>query len=190
MGNNAKSENKPDVVKGRARQARAVELRADGKKFREIAEILGYASGGTARAAMMNALSKRSIKAVDKLRRIESAKLVMLEEAIWPKAMAGDLPAIGEVRLLIAARRRLFGLDMPVKADIRLDANIKVDATAKDNRDSLRMLHGDPEAMAALRLVAKRHFELESDVGANGANGRANGSGNGHDVDGEWEEGE
>ncbi len=92
------------------RKTRAVELRASGMSYAEIAAEVGYANRGTAHAVVTQALQSREAESVDLLRQVEVARLNAVHAALWPRAMAGDVPAVMALLRIIEARCRLLGL--------------------------------------------------------------------------------
>ena len=51
-----------------------------------------------------------SADSVDNLQHLEGARLDALQQALWAKAMGGDLPAVAAIVRIIQARCRLYGL--------------------------------------------------------------------------------
>lgn len=94
-----------------ARRARAIELRAQGRTYEDIARELGYANRGTVCHIVSDALKARTDEAVDTLRSLEAQRLDALQAALWDKAMAGDVSAAQAAIRIIISRCRLLGLD-------------------------------------------------------------------------------
>lgn len=94
-----------------ARRARAIELRAQGLTYEQIADALGYANRGTVYRMVGRALEAQTVEAVDALRALEVERLDALQVAIWEKAMDGDVSSAREAIRIIAARCRLLGLE-------------------------------------------------------------------------------
>lgn len=94
-----------------ARRARAIELRAQGRTYEDIARELGYANRGTVCHIVSDALRARTDDAVDTLRLLEAQRLDALQVALWDKAMAGDVHAARAAIRIIISRCRLLGLD-------------------------------------------------------------------------------
>jgi hypothetical protein len=93
------------------RKARAVELALAGCTYDEIAHELGLANRGTAWHMVQNALKERTFAAVDAYREAELKRLQRVEDALWPKAMAGRYRAGNAVLNVMDKRIRLLGLD-------------------------------------------------------------------------------
>lgn len=92
------------------RRTRALELRAQGMGYAEIAAEVGYANKGTAHRVISQALEARESQDVDFLRLIASERLERLLAALWPRAMAGDLGASRVLLRIIDMECRLYGL--------------------------------------------------------------------------------
>jgi Homeodomain-like domain len=93
-----------------SRRARAIQLRAAGRTYQQIATELGYANRGTVCRIVSDALSSQTVEAVDELRSLEVARLDKLQLALWPAAVEGDLQAVSLIIRIIMARSRLLGL--------------------------------------------------------------------------------
>jgi Homeodomain-like domain len=104
-----------------SRRARAIELRAAGLTYQQIAAELGYANRGTVCRIVSDALNSQTVEAVDELRSLEVARLDTLQLALWPAATEGDVQAVSTITRIIMARSRLLGLQGrgPLKADPR-----------------------------------------------------------------------
>lgn len=92
------------------RKTRAVELRATGMSYAQIAAEVGYANRGTVHSVVIQALQAREAESVDLLRQVELERLDAVHAALWPKAMAGDVDAVMALLRIIEARCRLLGL--------------------------------------------------------------------------------
>src|SRR5690349_1821750 len=75
------------------RRTRALELRAQGKGYAEIAREVGYANKGTAHKVIAQALEARESHDIDFLRQIELGRLDAIHAALWPEAMSGNVRA-------------------------------------------------------------------------------------------------
>ncbi len=103
------------------RQVAAVRLRRNGCTYDEIAATLGYAGRGSAFKAVGAALHAVRSEEVDTYRALELARLDRLQEAVWDKAVHGNLRAVDTVLKIMARRASLLGLDAPVKREITGD---------------------------------------------------------------------
>lgn len=97
-----------------ARRVRAVELKAAGYTYSQVASELGYTSRGTAYNIVAKALKEQTAEAVGSLRGLENARLDALQHALWDAAMTGDVRAAVAIVRIVQARVHLNGLD-PVR---------------------------------------------------------------------------
>ena len=67
----------------RHREAEAVRLRAANMSYDEIARQLGWSNDSAARKAVQRALARHEEDNIDELRKVENAKLDLLEEYLW-----------------------------------------------------------------------------------------------------------
>jgi hypothetical protein len=94
-----------------ARRVRAVELKASGFTYEQVANQLGYTSRGTAFNVVAKALREQTAEAVGSLRDLENARLDALQVALWDAAMTGDVRAVTAIVQIVHARVRLNGLE-------------------------------------------------------------------------------
>jgi hypothetical protein len=97
-----------------ARRVRAVELKAAGFTYAQVANQLGYTSRGTAFNVVAKALREQTAEAVSDLRDLENARLDALQAALWDAAMTGDVRAVTTIVQIVQARVHLNGLE-PVR---------------------------------------------------------------------------
>ena len=112
----------PGTLEARDRQRRAVELRTEGHSLEEIAAQLGYADKASVHNAITRTIDRHEAAAVDEYRDLEAARLNELQQAIWPLATAGDIPAVTACVRIIDRRAKLLGLDAPVLVDVNATA--------------------------------------------------------------------
>ena len=93
------------------RKAEALTLRRRGMKYREIADKLGYATPGGAYKAVRSAMDATIREPADELRQHELGRLEELHQAVWDKALEGNLNAIDRVLKVAERRAKLVGLD-------------------------------------------------------------------------------
>src|SRR5450759_1464351 len=93
------------------RRVRAVELKAAGYTYSQVANELGYTSRGTAYNIVAKALREQTSEAVADLRDLENARLDALQHALWDAAMTGDISAVVAVVKIVRARVHLNGLE-------------------------------------------------------------------------------
>jgi hypothetical protein len=70
----------------REREQQATALHLAGKKFDEIAEIVGYTNRGTAYETVMRALRRETVADIEEIRNVEIARIDAMLESIWPLA--------------------------------------------------------------------------------------------------------
>jgi hypothetical protein len=70
----------------RQREQQAIALHLAGKKFDEIAEIVGYTNRGTAYETVMRALRRETVADIEEIRNVEIARIDAMLESIWPVA--------------------------------------------------------------------------------------------------------
>lgn len=125
--------------------AQAAQLRAKGKPYREIAEIVGISKGG-AYKAVQRAIAAVPVEAVNELRAIECARLDAVIARLWdivdadhPYVSNGrrfdDLSDAGPVIHALTqivrtseSKRRLLGLDAPTRQTLTVVTEDAVDA--------------------------------------------------------------
>lgn len=92
------------------RRTRALELRAQGMGYAEIAQQVGYTSKATAYRVISAALEAREAEDVDVLRHLVFDRLERLLEGLWPAAMEGHLPSAHAILKILDQEVRLLGL--------------------------------------------------------------------------------
>ena len=98
------------------RQIKALELRASGMRYQDIADKLGYKTPGGAYKAVKSALIKTLREPADELRNLEVERLDALLIDLWPNK---HKPIYTDRILRIMERRaKLLGLDAPIKTDL------------------------------------------------------------------------
>jgi len=115
------SRTSPARIAAARRAARALELRAGGATFAEIARRLGYAGRTGAHDAVMRALDATVRPAADEVRLLDLVKLDKLWRTAFPRALGGDHEATRACLRIMERQARLLGLDMRQ----RIDANAK-----------------------------------------------------------------
>jgi hypothetical protein len=99
---------------------RAVDLRAAGTSYPDIADELGV-DPTTAFHYVEEAPERflgEEIRCSDTARKLHVERLRALLQAAWPKAMAGDANAIASCLRIMEREAKLLGLDAPQKVDI------------------------------------------------------------------------
>lgn len=123
----------PDKIDGDRDQARvanrvrlAAELRLKGHTWARVAELVGYASPGAAHNAVMPYVRAQRDETITELRDLTNARLERGMQALWPRFIRGDLPAMREYRKLLADFRRHNGLDAPVQVQVSSGAESRL----------------------------------------------------------------
>lgn len=98
------------------RQRLATELRRNGASFDAIGQRLGMTRSG-AWKLVHRPLQGAIVANVDAIRDREGSKLDQAEQAIWPRVLDGELPAVETWIRLAGRRSRLYGLDAPVRVE-------------------------------------------------------------------------
>lgn len=101
----------PRNVEAAVRRARAVDLRASGATYQQIADTLGYDSKGTAHAAVTQGLAELGRESAEELLAIELATLNRMQIPAFTRARQGDDQAISSVLKIMDRRAKLVGLD-------------------------------------------------------------------------------
>lgn len=104
------------------KERKALELRRAGMSYDEIAVAVGYTRSSGAWNAVQRAM-KRTLResGADEVRDQELDRLDRLQRAVWPRAIQGDLPAVGAVLRIMERRSKMLGLDAPITANIAVE---------------------------------------------------------------------
>lgn len=92
------------------RSTRAIELKAQGRTYQQVADELGYANRGSVYSIVQKGLAAREAQSVDALRFVEQQRLDALQCAVWDRAINGHLPSVEAALRILKARMRLLGL--------------------------------------------------------------------------------
>jgi uncharacterized membrane protein YccC len=141
------------------RQRQALELRKAGVGFVKIAEMLGYKGPSGAYEAVHSALRRTLQQPADDLRRLENERLDVVLQAIAVRVKAGDYKAIDRWLRACESRRKLEGLDAPVKV-----AATDPQGNAAAPADFRRRAVADDDARQLLALMAERSGGLEDSL--------------------------
>jgi hypothetical protein len=138
------------------REVAALRLRQAGLTFDQIARRLGYANRSGAWHAVRAGLAATLQEPADELRGLELARLDALHEALWPKAIAGNLRAVDGVLAIMKRRSRLLGLDAPkaVAGDLHVTLQAMVEQVAAECGLDPREVLAEAERM--LKQIEKR----------------------------------
>lgn len=110
---------KPEIIE---KERKALELRRAGVSYDVIAQQLGWSNGSGAWQAVQRAM-RRTLRdaGTEQVRDQELDRLDRMQQAVWSRALQGDLPAVGTVLRIMERRSRLLGLDAPVTAQIQVE---------------------------------------------------------------------
>lgn len=113
----------------RERQTKNLRMRLEGHDFQTIADQCGYGSKQSACEDYHRALDAVAVEneqTVETARRVELARLDLLQTIAWSKTRSDDpnvaLKAVETVLKISAHRARMTGLDQPVRHEISFDA--------------------------------------------------------------------
>ena len=124
----ARKNPKPEVFE---RERQVIELRAAGRSFNDIAQVVGFKNASGAFTAYERALKRTMREAgLEECRSLELERLDKLQSAAWPDAMLGDMKAIDSVLKIMDRRSKYLGLDAPIKVEASVDS---VDAGSIDS---------------------------------------------------------
>lgn len=115
----------------------ALDLRKQGKTYREIAEAVGYGNAGDAHRLVSQALHEVTRESADDVLSLELERLDQLLTSMMPSAMRGNEKAVLRVLNIMDRRARYLGLDKVTPPDV-----------SQESRDALTGL------MAALTAAA------------------------------------
>ncbi len=111
------SQQAPGKVRTAFLERECLRLRMEGLSHRAIARELGVAPS-TAYKRVQHALqdlNRGNAAQAAELRDLEILRLDELQEAVWEKAVDGDLHALDRVLAIMARRAKLLGIEAPVK---------------------------------------------------------------------------
>jgi hypothetical protein len=132
-------------------QRTALELRARGMPYPDIAETLG-ADEATIRQWVNRQLDRwvgDEVRSVDKARVLQSIRLDMLMHAQWPKAEQGSTASADVVLKIMDRQAKLLGLDAPIRINVEDRIREMALAEGLDPEEAL------DEARAIIRSLEK-----------------------------------
>jgi hypothetical protein len=109
----------PPKVQAAVRRKEAVDLRVEGKTYREIGQELGVTPTRARQlvSEALAALQKDTAESAEELRRLELDRLDQLQSGLWEEAAGGNLKAVGAALKIMERRARLVGLDAPTRTE-------------------------------------------------------------------------
>jgi hypothetical protein len=108
----------PLTVAAKAKAAKALELRMEGKTFDAIAEELGYAGKQGAYDAVKRSLDAITREPAESLLRLDLERLDAMWGIHYLNAQAGDVQALAACMKIMERRAKMLGLDAPEKREI------------------------------------------------------------------------
>jgi hypothetical protein len=130
----------PKQVEVAGRRSQALELRAMGLTYEQIAERLKYSSRQAAHRDIHTALDNLVSAPAKELLAEELSRLERLLQGVWAEARKGDPHKVNTVLRILDMRAKYLGLYAPdrVQAEIRIDDPKQVAANILEIADSLR----------------------------------------------------
>jgi hypothetical protein len=122
----AKSRTSPAMILADERRKRLLELRMQGKTFKQIARETGL-SLSNAKKIVCEVVKDRTAEMDDLVRHQQELSLMRLDrmvEALWPRASEGHVESVQAMIRVEERRAKLCGLDAPqrIQADVDLHA--------------------------------------------------------------------
>lgn len=106
---------------------KALRLRGEGLTWAQVGEQLGC-SATAAYKRVWKAYRRLAPLEADDARDAELARLQLLEDAIWARAMGGDVPAVNTCLRISEQRALLLGVRAPVRVEVDVAVSAHVDA--------------------------------------------------------------
>jgi predicted transcriptional regulator len=127
------------VVKAQ-RQARALAMRAEGKRLHEIAEVLKVSTASVSRyiSRSLAELAESSTERAEVLRERQNELVESAIKGILPKARAGDSRAVMALIACLNRQSRLWNLDM-APPQVSLSASSSSSIVSKMSDEELRL---------------------------------------------------
>lgn len=121
----------PRTIAAKRRAEKAVELRAEGMSFPDIARELGYASRQGAHEAVNKALKEMFREPLEAMIQLDLERLDRMWTVHFLNAQSGDVAALSACMRIMERRARLLGLDAPAKAstDVKLEGTIQTESS-------------------------------------------------------------
>ena len=130
----SKRSTSPAAIERAKRRAQALELRAAGRKYREIAEALDYSSPQHAHRDVKTELDALVKGPALEVLSEELDRLDKMLQGLWSEARRGNVHAVDRVLRIMERRARYLGLDAPDRVEV--DAIVRSPAElAQEIRD-------------------------------------------------------
>lgn len=108
----------PKAIERAKRRASALELRAAGRNYREIAEALGYSSRQHAFRDVKAELDSLVQTPAREVLAEELERLDKMLQGVWKEARRGNLQSVDRVLRIMERRARYLGLDAPDRLEV------------------------------------------------------------------------
>jgi transcriptional regulator len=118
------------------KRVRALELRREGKNYRQIAKEIGWRSHTTAMDNVKAALKETVQEAADELRAVESERLEWLWRKVVERMDEDHLWAVDRGIKVVEQRRALFGLDVSGSGDLTGEITRYLDLVEMARKDA------------------------------------------------------
>lgn len=138
----------PKQVEIAQRRAQALELRAMGLTYEQIAERLNYGSRSAAHRDIQVALEELVEAPAKELVAEELSRLERLLQGVWAEARKGDAQKVGTVLKILDMRAKYLGLYAPdrVEAEVRINDPAAVAASIVEIAEGLKVKAADSSA--------------------------------------------
>jgi hypothetical protein len=150
----------PARVRRAEKQAQALDLRAAGASFRQIAVALGI-SVSNAHGLVSDALDSIVRPSAERLLKLELHRLDQALMSIWTQVRQGDVAAVHAFLRISEHRMRLTGVLQPTSYGLTLNQAIHV--SAREGDEGVLIIKGDTkeEYIAGLRAARGETQPLE-----------------------------
>lgn len=113
---------KPPLHETIEKERQVLELRLAHHRWNDIASAVGYQSAGAAYNAYRRALTRTLQEPAEEVRTQERERLDRIANALYRRALNGDLPAIDRLLRVMEQRQKLLGLQVTqVKHDVTIN---------------------------------------------------------------------
>lgn len=146
----------PKRVDQALRTRQALTLRMAGVSYAEIARQLGWASGSTARVAIVKAMERLQQEPAEELKKVQYERYNHLLMQVWPQVNLGDIAAINTALRIMSEMNVLMGVqnaELNVRHEVT-GAVLVVEGNEDDYIAALRKARGE---LPAIEAVAHDH---------------------------------
>jgi len=129
----------PQNIAAKKRAEKAVDLRAEGMSFPDIARELKYNSRQAAHDAVNRALKEMFREPLENMITLDLERLDRMWTIHFLNAQAGDVNALSACMRIMDRRARLLGLDAPAKTTATVDVTMSKKSTEELREEALRL---------------------------------------------------